>query len=96
MNREDWLETTATVYSCGWEDTPWKMFGGTQYLVGMFSGRYLIVFSYQIAGATYSGEFRSSVELKEGDTFPLRYDPRNPEKNDGGGQSSSLLSNIAA
>ncbi|MGD0369892.1 MAG: hypothetical protein ABSA94_20760, partial [Acidobacteriaceae bacterium] len=81
MSRADWKETTATVYSCGWQETPWRIldFG----LLGdLFSGRYLIVFSYSVDGANLSGEFTSSKELKEGSTFPLSYDSANPEKND--------------
>lgn len=44
----------------------------------LFSGRYLIVFSYSVDGNIYSGEFTSSEELKEGSTFPLTYDLTNP------------------
>jgi hypothetical protein len=48
----------------------------------LFSGRYLIVFSYSVNGETYSGEFTSSDELKEGSRFALTYNSANPEEND--------------
>ncbi len=81
MNRTDWKETTATVYSCGWQETPWRILN-FRLLGDLFSGRYLIVFSYSVDGANLSGEFTSSDELKEGSTFSLSYDAANPEKND--------------
>ena len=95
MSRTDWKETTATVYSCGWQETPWRIlnFG----LLGdLFSGRYLIVFSYSVNGETHSGEFTSSKELEVGSTFPLRYDTNNPEKNDRNSGVDGPWFNLAA
>jgi hypothetical protein len=95
MSRTDWKEATATVYSCGWQETPWRMlnFG---VLGDLFSGRYLIVFSYSVNGGTYTGEFTSSAELKEGSTFPITYDSANPEKNDRNSGTDGPWFNVAA
>jgi hypothetical protein len=81
MNYDDWADTTATVYSCGWEETPGRGFA-LRSLSGLFSGQYIIVFSYTVKGKYYSGEFTSYKEWKEGSTFPLRYNHENPEETD--------------
>ena len=73
MDRTLWLETRATIYTCGWQDTPWYYFG---------SGNYIIVFSYTINGNHYSGEYDDVVPATEGSQFSLRYDPNNPEENE--------------
>jgi hypothetical protein len=81
MSNQEWIETTATVYSCGWEDTPSRGFM-FRTLSGLFSGHYLIVFSYTVDGNHYSGEFTSEKEWQEGSTFAIKCDPQRPEKND--------------
>lgn len=81
MDNQEWIETTATVYSCGWEDTP--VDGLLRHrLFSVRSGHYIVVFSYTVDGHHYSGEFTSLQEWKEGATFQIKYDFRNPEQND--------------
>jgi hypothetical protein len=94
MNRIDWAETTATVYSCGWEDTQGRGFLFHS-LSGLFSGKFLIVFSYAVNGNHLSGEFTSSRKWKEGTTFPLKYNPQNPEENDRANEGGGWLANAA-
>jgi hypothetical protein len=64
-------------------------------LGGLFSGKYLIVFSYEVDGNHFNGEFLSSSERKEGSTFPLRYDPDDPEQTDRSDDDGSLLGKVA-
>jgi hypothetical protein len=85
---ERWRDSTATVYSCGVDGSIEGLFSkrhlGDLLLMRAFtwSTRYLIVFSYVVNGTYFSGEFISSTEMSEGSTFPIRYDPRSPAKND--------------
>jgi hypothetical protein len=73
MDKSLWLETTATIYTCGWKDTPWYYLG---------SGNYVIVCSYEIDGHQYSAEYDDFSPATEGSQFPLRYNPDNPEENE--------------
>jgi len=73
MDKTLWLETTAAIYTCGWQDTPWYYLG---------SGNYIIVFSYKVNGDHYSGEYSDVVPATEGSQFSLRYNPDNPEENE--------------
>ncbi|MGD0682073.1 MAG: hypothetical protein ABR990_08480 [Terracidiphilus sp.] len=95
MNHDDWADTTATIYSCGWEDTPGRGFV-LRSLSGLFSGQYIIVFSYTIYGKYFSGEFTSYKEWKEGSTFPLKYNPQNPEETDREDEEINSLTTIAS
>ena len=74
---DGWRTTLATVYTCGeWEpESSWKLWGE-----GSSSG-HLVVFSYEVNGETYSGQFMGSA-MKPGDTFEIRYDPDDPNQND--------------
>ena len=73
MDKALWPETTATIYTCGWQDTPWYYLG---------SGNYLIVFSYTVNGDHYSGEYDDTVPATEGTQFSLRFNPDSPEENE--------------
>jgi hypothetical protein len=73
MDKTLWPATTATIYSCGWQDTPWYFLG---------SGNYLIVFSYKVDGNHYSGEYYDVEAATGGSQFSLRYNPDNPEENE--------------
>lgn len=79
MNQEAWRGATAAIYSCGWEDTPWRVFSFRS-LGGLFSGRYVVVYSYTVDGNHYSGEFYSSTEWEQGANLPILYNPENPEE----------------
>ncbi|HWE85117.1 MAG TPA: hypothetical protein VG267_09245 [Terracidiphilus sp.] len=89
MKSDVWTETTATVYSCGWEDEPFRFSRVT-----LSSGRYLIVFSYEVDGSHYSGEFRSDSEWKEGSTFPIKYNPADANENDRADESAGPLVSV--
>jgi hypothetical protein len=73
MDKALWLETTATIYTCGWHDTPWYYLG---------SGNYIVVFSYKVNGDHYSGEYDDVTPATEGSQFSLRYNPDNPKENE--------------
>ena len=75
MRKRDWRKTTAKVFTCGWANTP--VSGASA-----FSGDFLVTFSYEVDGQIYSGEFKSSREWREGETFDLRYDANDPSVND--------------
>lgn len=92
MKRDDWVETTATIYSCGWEDTPFNDLGLKR---GFTSGHYIVVFSYTIDGHYYSDEFASSKEWKEGSTIQIKYNPQNPEENDRTDEGNNIYASIA-
>lgn len=81
MSQEGWCETTATVYSCGWEETPGRFLTFHQ-LSDLFSGHYIVLYSYVVNGNHYSGEFKSSTEWQEGSSFQLKYNPQNPDETD--------------
>jgi hypothetical protein len=84
MGRQDgWIQTEAKVFTCGWRDAPYSAakYGHT--------GDYLITFSYTVDGNYFSGEFLSSKELQEGESFPILYDPSNPERNSKSGDKKS-------
>jgi hypothetical protein len=95
VKQDRWSETTATVFSCGWQETPGRFLVFRQ-LSDLFSGRYLVVFSHMVDGHQYSGEFTSSREWQEGSNFSLRFDPENPERNDRTDPASGPLATIAA
>lgn len=88
MGDQEWIETTATVYSCGWEDTPghWLLSPG-KFLKD--AGHYVVVFRYTVDGNHHSGEFTSQREWEEKSTFQLKYNFRNPEENDRAGLDDS-------
>ncbi len=93
MNRDNWVETTAKVYSCGWEGTPERAFI-FRAPGDLSSGQYLVVFGYEADGNHCSGEFKSSKEWKEGSTFPLKYNPEKPDENDRADQNDGPLATI--
>jgi hypothetical protein len=74
-HQDGWIQTEAKVFTCGWRETPYR---ATEY---GHAGDYLIVFSYTVDGNYFSGDFLSSKELQQGESFPILYDPSNPERN---------------
>jgi hypothetical protein len=73
-----WLETHAVVTACHYEFA--RMNALT---LGITSGsnRFLISFTYYAHAKTFSGEFTSSVVMEQGTSFPIFYNPLNPEQN---------------
>jgi hypothetical protein len=45
------------------------------------SSRFLISFTYYAHAKTFSGEFTSPVAMERGKTFPVFYNPLNPQQN---------------
>jgi hypothetical protein len=79
MSKRNWQQTEATVYTCGVQNEYQPgVVGG----VGFIDSEHLIVFSYEIDGEWYSGEFTSPSVRTEGSTFPLRYDANDPAHNE--------------
>jgi hypothetical protein len=72
-----WLETEAKVTACKYE------FGAGQALAfGIPSSKhFLITFTYYAHGKTYTGDFTSPTYLEQGQTFPVSYNPLNPQQN---------------
>ena len=70
----NWPETTAEVKICKY--------------IGMANAEnlgdapfYAVELIYNVNGQSYESGFMSPVEVKEGDTFPIRYNPANPKRN---------------
>ncbi|HEV2465004.1 MAG TPA: DUF3592 domain-containing protein [Acidobacteriaceae bacterium] len=76
MAKDNWLETTATVFTCGVEQ---HLHVGA--MATRLEGNYLVTFNYTVDGKWFSGEFRSNEEYKEGQPFTISYDPLNPSIN---------------
>jgi hypothetical protein len=101
MSRNAWRETSATVYTCGVDTSifgalnPSRIVDISLYRTFLFSTRYLVVFSYAVDGEHFSGEFISPTEWKEGSIFPLKYDPKAPERNDRSVSSAARWAGVA-
>ncbi|HUY82580.1 MAG TPA: hypothetical protein VMU92_12720 [Acidobacteriaceae bacterium] len=73
-----WLETQAEVTACHYE------FASMNTLtlgIALDSNRFLISFTYYAHAKTFSGEFTSPVAMEQGKTFPIFYNPLNPQEN---------------
>ena len=68
--RGDWKETTATV---------WSFIPGT---AGVRGSQNAVIISYQVDGEQYSSEICTSRFYVKGQEFGLKYDPKNPERNE--------------
>lgn len=76
FRRSNWKQTEATVYTCGVQSNYEPGLGASG-----IDSKYLIVFSYEVDGERYSGEYTSSSPVAEKSSFSLRYDADNPEHN---------------
>ena len=76
FRRRNWKQTEATVFTCGIQNEYTPGAGG-----GYVDSEYLIVFSYEIGGQWYSGEYTTNTSVPEKSTFPLRYDADDPAYN---------------
>jgi hypothetical protein len=87
-----WLETQAEVIACHYK------FARLNILtlgIAPDSNRFLISFTYYAHAQTFSGEFTSHVALEQGKTFPIFYNPLNPQENrefESGAAGSGLTS----
>lgn len=74
FRRRNWKQTEATVYMLGSQ---------SEYLLqGLAQSEYLILFSYEIDGHWYSGEYASMSQRAEGSRFTLKYDADDPSHNE--------------
>jgi hypothetical protein len=76
-----WLEADAEVVACSTpvsrRYTPYQ--NDVEGSFGLLP--YVVTFRYEVKGKSYEGIINSPDKIKRGDTFTIRYDPRNPEKN---------------
>jgi outer membrane usher protein FimD/PapC len=73
--KDTWKPTDATVFSCDWTDLPDQIDGSV--------GHYHVVYSYQVDGTFYTGQFadygmQDEEYFKRNDVFQVRYNPRKP------------------
>jgi len=78
-----WLETQAKVTACHYE---FARMNTLSLGIGIDAGQFLISFTYYAHARTFNGEFISPVAMEQGKTFPIFYNPLNPQEN---GQSVS-------
>jgi len=72
MTYENWLDATATIKSCDWEDPP------SQTPSTLFTGHFTVTFSYAVDGNRSSGKFYSPYEWEEEKEVTILYNPQNP------------------
>lgn len=87
-----WLETQAEVIRCHY-----KFARMNTLILGIApnSNRFSISFTYYAHAKTFRGEFTSSVAMEQGKTFPIFYNPLNPQENrhsESGAAGSGLTS----
>lgn len=73
-----WLETQAEVTACRYE---FARMNTLTLGVAPDSNRFSIAFTYYAHAKTFSGEFTSPVAMEPGKTFPIFYNPLNPQEN---------------
>jgi len=73
-----WLETEAEVTDCTFARQSYEIDGA-----GMDTdlAHYVVTFTYNVNGTTYTGVLSSPVQVEPHDKFALRYDPDHPEEN---------------
>ncbi len=73
-----WLETQAEVTACRY------IFSRMNTLtlgIAIDSNRFRISYTYYAHATTFSNEFTSPVAMEQGKTFPVFYNPLNPQEN---------------
>jgi hypothetical protein len=73
-----WLETAAEVTACHYEFARMNTLS-----LGIATGRnqFVVSFSYYAHARTFSDECTSPVAMRQGETFPVFYNPLNPQQN---------------
>lgn len=73
-----WLETQAEVTTCRYEFARMNTLS-----LGMATSRnqFIVSFSYYAHAKTFRDEFASPVAMGKGETFPVFYNPLNPQQN---------------
>ena len=74
--KDKWTPTVATVFSYAFTQG-YRQVGAVGY--------HVVVYSYSVEGARYSGNFsdygrQDDEYLKPNDTFPIKYNPRHPSR----------------
>jgi hypothetical protein len=62
-----------------WQDADGTVAGEPEY---RGKNTYSVVFTYKVDGHFYSGTFTTGDSYKDGDSLPVRYDPKNPDYSD--------------
>jgi hypothetical protein len=73
-----WLETQAEVTACHYE---FARMNTVTLGIAPDSNRFLISFTYYAHAKTFNDEFTSPVAIEQGKTFPIFYNPLNPQEN---------------
>jgi hypothetical protein len=73
-----WLETQAEISGCRYE---FARMNTLSLGIATDSNHFLISFTYYAHATTFSGEFTSPVAMEKGKTFPIFYNPLNPQQN---------------
>lgn len=87
-----WLETQAEVTACHYE---FARMNTLTLGIAPYSNRFSISFTYYAHARTFRGEFTSPVAMEEGKTFPVFYNPLNPQESrqsESGATGSGLTS----
>jgi hypothetical protein len=73
-----WLETQAEVTACRYEFARMNTFS-----LGIVTSpnRFMVSFSYYAHAKTFCDQFTSPVAMGNGETFPVFYNPLNPQQN---------------
>jgi hypothetical protein len=79
MFHRNWMETQAEVRDCTAVHSHFTTSPDTSVARGLAA--YVVGFTYVVDGKSYEGILNSPDEVREGDTFVIRCDPRQPEKN---------------
>jgi hypothetical protein len=72
-----WLETQAEVTACHYE---FARMNTLTLGIALDANRFSISFTYYAHAKTFSGELTSPVAIEEGKTFPIFYNPLNPQE----------------
>lgn len=73
-----WQQTTAHVTSCTYR---FSRMNTLTLGIPTDKNSFVIGFTYDVGGKSYSGEFTSPTYIEQGHTFSIGYDPLHPEQN---------------
>jgi len=73
-----WLETQASVTGCTYQ---FARMNTLTLGIATDNNQFLITFTYRAHGQTYTDRFTSPTYLEQGATFPVSYNPLDPQQN---------------
>jgi hypothetical protein len=73
-----WLETAAEVTACRYE---FARMNTLSLGIATERNQFIVSFSYYAHAKTFSDECTSPVAMRQGETFPVFYNPLNPQQN---------------